>query len=119
MGSGRSRPPGTRRTVLRSVPDPDPGGQLKVHLGLRLRAARQAAGLTQEQAAARAGITRNVIVTLEGSRFSDAKLSTLLRLMRAYELGSIEELLGPLPSSRLAAAWEAEGWLGARGAQPE
>lgn len=74
--------------------------------------------MTQEQAAQAAGITRNVIVTLEGSRFSDTKLSTLLRLMRAYELGSIEDLLGPLPSSRLAAAWDAQGWQAARDAQP-
>lgn len=114
--------PGRRRRgrpVLRSVPAPVSGSEQRVHLGRRLRAARQATGLTMEQAAAAAGLTRNTIGSLENARFPDPKLSTLLRLMRAYDLSSLEELLGPVPSARLAAAWEQEGWANTRDASSE
>jgi DNA-binding XRE family transcriptional regulator len=107
-GRGRGRP------QLRSVPDLGPGDQLRIHLGERLRAVRQESRLTQEKAAAAAGLTRNAIADLEKTRFPNPKLSTLLRLMRAYELRSLEELLGPVPNARLAAAWEEEGWETAR-----
>jgi DNA-binding XRE family transcriptional regulator len=111
---GRRRP---GRPVLHSVPDHAPAGQPGVHLGQQLRAARTAKGLTMEKAAAAAGLTRTTIGNLEGARFPDPKLSTLLRLMRAYDLRSLEELLGPVPSARLAAAWdEEEGWENARDA---
>jgi transcriptional regulator with XRE-family HTH domain len=99
---------------LRSVSNPEPGSEQRVHLGSRLRIARQATGLTMEQAAAAAGLTRNTIGNLENARFPDPKLSTLLRLMRAYDLRSLEELLGAVPSALLAAAWEQEGWENAR-----
>jgi transcriptional regulator with XRE-family HTH domain len=69
-----------------------------------------ATGLTMERAAVAAGLTRNTIGSLENARFPDPKLSTLLRLMRTYGLRSIEELLGPVPSARLAAAWEHHEW---------
>jgi transcriptional regulator with XRE-family HTH domain len=72
-----------------------------------------------EQAAAAAGLTRNTIGSLESARFPDPKLSTLLRLMRAYDLSSVEELLGPIPSARLAAAWEQDGWESARDASSQ
>jgi hypothetical protein len=36
----------------------------------------------------------------------------MVRLMRGYELASVEDLLGLLPSRRLAVAWEAGGWRG-------
>jgi transcriptional regulator with XRE-family HTH domain len=81
-----------------------------VHLGERLREVRNQSGLTQEKAAGAAGITRNRLADLEKARFPNPTLSTLLRLMRAYNLRSIEELLGPVPSARLAAAWEEEEW---------
>ena len=103
------------RPLLRSVPDHEPADQASVHLGQRLRAARIAKGLTMEKAAVAAGLTRTTIGNLEGARFPDPRLSTLLRLMRVYELGSLEELLGSLPSARLAAAWEGEGWDSAGG----
>jgi transcriptional regulator with XRE-family HTH domain len=117
MSGGPPRVPGGRRAVLHSVPDADPGDQLRVQLGPRLRTARREAGLTQEQAAQKAGLTRNAIASLERSTFPDPRLSTLLRLMRTYGLGSIEELLGPTPSERLATAWRARGWQVARDAQ--
>lgn len=104
---GGGRPP------LHIVPDL-PTGQLEVHLGERLRAVRELAGLTQEKAAVASGITRNTLAGLEKARFPNPKLATLLRLMRTYKLRSIEELLGPVPSARLATAWEAEEWRGSR-----
>ena len=62
----------------------------------------------------RAGITRKTIAEHEKARFPNPKLSTLLGLMVTYELRSLEELLGPVPSARLAAAWEEGGWEGER-----
>ena len=106
-GRRGSRPP------LHVVPDL-PSDQPGVHLGDRLRAARELAELSQEKAAVASGITRNTLASLEKARFANPKLSTLLRLMRTYKLSSIEELLGPVPSARLAAAWEAEEWKDSR-----
>lgn len=107
------RPNGTRghrRPPLHAVPDLDAASQLRVHLGDRLRAVRKQCGLTQEKAAVGAGITRGRLAELEKARFPNPTLSTLLRLMRTYELRSLEELLGPVPSAKLAEAWEEEGW---------
>jgi transcriptional regulator with XRE-family HTH domain len=101
---------------LHSVPAPGSTAPANIHLGQQLRAARNAAGLTMEKAAVAAGLTRNTIGTLEGAKFPDPKLSTLLRLMRTYDLRSVEELLGPVPSAQLAAAWESEGWESTRSA---
>jgi transcriptional regulator with XRE-family HTH domain len=100
---------GGRRPALRVVPDADAPG-LGVHLGERLRAVRNQSGLTQEKAAVEAGMTRSRLAELEKARFPNPTLSTLLRLMRTYHLRSLEELLGPVPSARLAAAWEEDGW---------
>ena len=111
------RPTGTRgdvRPALRAVPDLDGSDHLRVHLGDRLRAVRKQCGLTQERAAVAAGITRGRLADLEKARYPNPTLSTLLRLMRTYELSSVEELLGPVPSVRLAAAWEADGWDSSR-----
>lgn len=78
--------------------------QLTVHVGERLRACRESRGLTQGQAAAAAGITRNALSALERRQFPDPSLRTLLGLQRAYGLATIEELLGggPMPSRVLA-----------------
>jgi transcriptional regulator with XRE-family HTH domain len=107
------RPPGRQsrgRPPLRSVPDLAPEDLIRVHLGERLRAVREKTGLSQEKAAVAAGTTRNSLAALEKAKFPNPKLRTLLRLMRTYGLRSLEELLGPVPSSQLAAAWEEEGW---------
>ena len=112
-GRSRSRPP------LRVVPDLDATDLRQVHLGDRLRAIRNQKGLTQEKAAVYAGITRGWLAQLEKSRFPNPTLNTLLRLMVTYELRSVEELLGPIPSAVLAAAWEEEGWdKSAEGSSP-
>lgn len=88
--------------------------QSTVHMGAVLRAHREAAGLTQERAAVAAGLTRNTLVTIEKAVRPDPHLSTLLALMKVYGVGSLEELLGPMPSKVLADAWEATDGLGGR-----
>ena len=107
-------PPAGRRArgrpSLQVVPDLDASNRLRVHLGERLRLLRTQSGLTQEKAAGAAGITRNRLAELEKARFPNPTLNTLLRLMQVYGLESVEELLGPTPSFRLAAAWQEEGW---------
>jgi transcriptional regulator with XRE-family HTH domain len=107
-GPDRGRPP------LRSVPALGPGGRPWLHLGERLRDFRIKSGLSQEQAAVYAGLTRKSIARLENARFPNPHLSTLLRLMTTYDVSSLEELLGTTPSARLAAAWEEEGWEAAQ-----
>ncbi|MGH3854604.1 MAG: helix-turn-helix transcriptional regulator [Pseudonocardiaceae bacterium] len=88
--------------------------QSTVHLGHRLRQCRDSRGLTQAQAAAEAGITRNALGRLEGKQFPNPCLQTLLALMQVYRLRSLEELFGPLPSHRLAKEWAEAGWAGTR-----
>jgi transcriptional regulator with XRE-family HTH domain len=83
--------------------------QSTIHLGNVFRSCRTHAGLTQEQAASRAGITRNALAALEKKSRPNPSLKTLLALMHAYDLDSIEVLLGPVPSRLLAAAWLAQG----------
>jgi transcriptional regulator with XRE-family HTH domain len=105
------RPPGGTgrgRAALRAVPAP--GSRPQVHIGERLRGFRLRSGLSQEKAAAFAGLTRKSIARLESARFPNPHLSTLLRIMTTYKVASLEELLGVSPSARLAEAWAEEGW---------
>ncbi len=88
--------------------------QSTVHVGMALKRRREAADLTQEQAAAKAGITRNALSALEKKQYPDPHLSTLLALMLTYEAQSIEALLGPVPSQLIAGQWQAHGWLGGK-----
>lgn len=111
---GNNRRSGRRVQRLRSLPAAGESAQSTVHVGQRLRDIRVRRNLTQEQAAHRAGLTRNTLVGLERKRFPDPHLSTLLGLMHAYELGTVEELLGPLPSVRIANAWDSPHWGSAR-----
>lgn len=85
-----------------------------MHIGSVLRAHREAVGLTQERATVAAGLTRNTLVTIEGARFPDPHLSTLLALVEVYGLGSLDELLGPMPSRSLADRWEVADWEGGK-----
>lgn len=98
------------RPALRLVTD----DHSTVHLGQTLRERRLAAGLTQERAAALAGITRNALAKLEKQQLPNPSLRTLLALMRAYELDSVEALLGPLPSAVAAAMWVAHSPSGSK-----
>ncbi|MCF6389859.1 helix-turn-helix domain-containing protein [Mycobacterium sp. MBM] len=95
----------TQSARLRVVSDV----QSTIHLGHTLRAHRQAIGLTQEQAASKARITRGALAALEKKAVPNPSLRTLLSLMRTYELDSIEALLGSTPSAQLAAALFANG----------
>lgn len=79
--------------------------QSNVHFGAVLRERRKAAGLTQAEAAKAAGLARNTIVDLERAQFPDPRLSTLIALAEVYRLGSVEELLGELPTSGYRDAW--------------
>lgn len=84
----------------------DHSAQSAVHIGMVFKRHRQLAGMTQEQAASKSGLTRNTIIALERARFPDPHLSTMLALVEAYGLGSLEQLLGDLPSPlRLRRVW--------------
>ncbi|HYS36935.1 MAG TPA: helix-turn-helix transcriptional regulator [Pseudonocardiaceae bacterium] len=103
-----------RHSALQVVGSHGQDAQSTVHLGERLRYLRLRQGLTQEQAAATAGITRNALLALERHRFPNPYLSTLLALMRCYGLSSLDELLGRAPAEAVYDAWEAAGWVNTR-----
>jgi transcriptional regulator with XRE-family HTH domain len=63
-------------------------------LGARIRARREAAGLTQQQLAARAELALSVLTKLEQGKATDPKLSTLRALARALGV-TLDELVGP------------------------
>lgn len=77
-----------------------------------MRKRRDAAGLTQERAAALAGITRNALSNIEKAQFPNPTLSTLLALMRTYQLGTVDELLGDTPAEVTGQEWSATSWEG-------
>jgi transcriptional regulator with XRE-family HTH domain len=85
-----------------------------VHVGQHLRQWRRLRELTQEQAAVAAGLSRGWLAGIERERFPNPTLANLLALMQVYDLGSLDELLGPLPSYRIAQQWQAAGWTGTR-----
>lgn len=64
-------------------------------LGVEVRRRRQAAGLTLEQLAERAGLTPNYIGTIEHGR-RDPSLSTLIALSRALNI-AVSEFFAPPP----------------------
>lgn len=86
--------------------------QQTVHIGHAIRARREMVGLTQERAAALAGITRNALRDIEGKPLPNPTLSTLLSLMRVYRLQCLDELLGPTAAEVAGEAWSAVGWEG-------
>ena len=105
----RSRERGPLRAVSAATAD-----HLTVHVGDRLRQLREEHELTQEEAAAKAGVTRNTLVNLEREQFPNPQLSTLLGLMRCYRLTSLDALLGPMPATWVAEAWKQAGWPNTR-----
>lgn len=103
----------TPRTRSRlSVVEASRDAQQSVHIGAAFRARRQAVGMTQERAAASAGITRNALMNIERSAFPNPTLSTLLSLMRTYGLRTLDELLGPTSAEAAAEAWSGLEWAG-------
>jgi transcriptional regulator with XRE-family HTH domain len=85
-----------------------------VHLGVRVRELRRRRGWSIEEAAGRAGLSRNTLGNLETAVLPNPNLSTLLALMEVYELRSIEELFGSMASRVVLERWVAEGRPGAR-----
>lgn len=63
-------------------------------IGARLRALREGRGLSQDRAAARAGLARSTVSEAERGR--NPTLHTLVRLLRVYDdLAGLEALLPP------------------------
>lgn len=98
---------------LRTVPEAD-SALSTVHVGNRLRRLRQERGWSIETAAARAGLSRNRLGSLETAALPNPTLSTLLTLMELYDAGTIEDLLGSAPSRTLLRAWVTAGRPGTR-----
>lgn len=97
--------PGSRLRVVQA----SGANHQSVHVGAHLRRLRAARGWSIEDAAVRAGLSRNTLSKLEGMALPNPRLATLLALMELYDLQSIEELLGLLPSRALLRAWVEEG----------
>jgi transcriptional regulator with XRE-family HTH domain len=61
-------------------------------VGQRVRALREAKGLTQDELATRAGLHRVHVTQIEGGRYESPRLDTLRRLAKALGV-SLAELL--------------------------
>jgi transcriptional regulator with XRE-family HTH domain len=73
-------------------------------LGARIRRFRDSLGITQQELSSRTGISVGEIGHLERYRPSAQRqpnptLATMLALLGAFHLRSVEELLGPLATS--------------------
>lgn len=65
-------------------------------LGAALRARRESAGLTQEQVASRAGISRALLIDLEKGRRTRAELGRVLAVIRALDAAiHLEDAIQP------------------------
>lgn len=73
-------------------------GEILESIGERLRALRRARGLTQQQAADRAGLARSTVS--EAERGDNATLLTVIRLLRVY--GRVAALEGFIPEPELS-----------------
>jgi len=85
--------------------------EILASIGERLRALRKARGLTQDEAAARAGLARSTISEAENGE--NPTLHTVIRLLRVYgELPALESFIPEpevSPMARLRARRRAEG----------
>ena len=80
------------RPILDSLSD----AEVLQELGERIRAARQAQGLTIEQAALKAGVHRNTLSKVEEG--SDTQLSTLIRVLRTFGRLQALDMFLPAPT---------------------
>ncbi len=80
------------RQILDSLSD----AEILQELGERIRAARQAQGLTIEQAALKAGVHRNTLSKVEEG--SDSQLSTLIRVLRTFGRLQALDMFLPAPT---------------------
>jgi len=67
--------------------------QADANVGERLRSIRETLGLTQREAAAKAGMRHQYLSSLENGRVANPSLDTLARLAAAYGMG-VDELIG-------------------------
>jgi transcriptional regulator with XRE-family HTH domain len=74
-------------------------------LGSRLREYREARGLSLRELANLTGIGRSRLQQLESSDAPNPTLSALLALQHAFDLASVEALLGDLPSQGVRASY--------------
>jgi transcriptional regulator with XRE-family HTH domain len=65
-------------------------------LGQRLKRLREAAGLSQQDLAVRAGLSVSVVSQIEQGRKADPRMTTVLFLAEALGVG-VQELTGPRP----------------------
>lgn len=77
MDADWGRRPGHREAVAREM--------AKLHLGERIRDAREARGLTQAQLADLVGTTQSAIARLEAAEYTNFKLDTLLKIAAALK----------------------------------
>lgn len=78
---------------------------LRQELGAGVRRARKTRHLTLEALAEKCGMSSGTIGMLERGEMQDPPLGTVLRVMHALDLDSIEQMLGStgFPSAALAA----------------
>ena len=67
-------------------------------MAMRLKRLREAAGLTQQELANRAGLSISAVTQTEGGQKKDPKLSTLVALAKVLGV-SLDELAGGLVES--------------------
>lgn len=65
-----------------------------------LRQELRPSAISQRELASRAGLSPATVSQIERGRH-EPRLGTLLALSEALQVGSVEELLGPMPSSAL------------------
>lgn len=86
----------------------DPDREILEEIGRRLAALRKARGLTQSEAAARAGLSRNTLYRAE--RGDNPTLQTVIRLLRTYgRLAALERFIPPPEVSPMARLRERKG----------
>ena len=72
--------------------------QFREQLGKRIRMERTGRGWTLAETAAYSGLSTGELSDLENGRRSNPGIGSLLSLQRAFDLVTIEQLLGSFPS---------------------
>lgn len=75
------------------------------HIGERIRALRERRGLTLRDLESLSGVGRSRLSQIESAAAPNPSLSTLLALQDAFQLDTIESLLGDLPSGSARRAY--------------
>jgi transcriptional regulator with XRE-family HTH domain len=69
------------------------------HVGQRIRFFRELVGMNQDEMGEYLGKDRPWVSRMENNLLPDLRLFTLLRLQNRFGLSTLEDLLGPMPSS--------------------